>query len=263
MTTRNNFVEATVNYTVPTGTKPIRYKYPRPEGRPDRSPVDDPRWVRIFDARSAESSFSLDDAGFALVGLATDGGSNREEWMRTAAHLVRNHTRAGRVHVFDVTERQSRHPGPRMRKPSWKVHGDYTERSAPQRIRDLLPAEAPKVLDRPFAFVNVWLPLGEPVLEAPLGLIHPQTLSEADLIPTTLRYRDRDGEIYHARFNRDHVWLHYRAMHPREALLLKTYDSRQDGRARFVLHSAFDDPASRLEEPPPRRSVEVRTIAFY
>ncbi len=45
-------------------------------------------------------------------------------------------------------------------------------------------------------------------------------------------------------------------------LLAKVYDSAKDGRARFAIHSAFDDPAS----PPgaaPRESIETRTFAFF
>jgi hypothetical protein len=47
-----------------------------------------------------------------------------------------------------------------------------------------------------------------------------------------------------------------------EAILIKCYDSMKDGRSRFSLHSAFDDPTS----PPnakPRSSIEVRALAFF
>jgi hypothetical protein len=47
-----------------------------------------------------------------------------------------------------------------------------------------------------------------------------------------------------------------------EALVFKTYDSLDDGRARWTAHTAFDDPTS----PPnarPRESIEIRTRAFF
>ena len=47
-----------------------------------------------------------------------------------------------------------------------------------------------------------------------------------------------------------------------EALLIKVYDSMEDGRARFTIHTAFDDPNA----PPdaaPRESIETRTFAFF
>jgi hypothetical protein len=47
-----------------------------------------------------------------------------------------------------------------------------------------------------------------------------------------------------------------------EAVLLKCYDSKDDGRARFTAHTSFDDPNS----PPkaaPRESIEVRALVFW
>jgi hypothetical protein len=43
---------------------------------------------------------------------------------------------------------------------------------------------------------------------------------------------------------------------------LKTYDSEMDGRARFVGHTAFEDPTTKLDAAV-RESVEIRTIAFF
>jgi hypothetical protein len=51
-------------------------------------------------------------------------------------------------------------------------------------------------------------------------------------------------------------------MRREEALVFKTYESRQDGVARWTAHTAFDDPTS----PPnarPRESIEIRTLAFF
>jgi hypothetical protein len=44
-------------------------------------------------------------------------------------------------------------------------------------------------------------------------------------------------------------------------ILLKTYES-EEGKARFVGHSAFEDPSSRPDAKA-RESVEIRTIVFY
>ncbi len=83
-----------------------------------------------------------------------------------------------------------------------------------------------------------------------------------DFIRTTLRYRDRTGEIYTFRSNAEQRWYYYPLMHPDEVLLLKCYDSETDGRARFVAHTSFEDPTS-LPDAPARKSIEVRTIAFF
>jgi hypothetical protein len=45
-------------------------------------------------------------------------------------------------------------------------------------------------------------------------------------------------------------------------ILLKCYDSKEDGRARFSAHSAFDDPTTRPDAAP-RESIEIRALVFW
>ena len=47
-----------------------------------------------------------------------------------------------------------------------------------------------------------------------------------------------------------------------EAVLIKCYDSMEDGRARFTAHTAFDDPTT-PPDAPPRESIEARTLVFF
>ena len=51
-------------------------------------------------------------------------------------------------------------------------------------------------------------------------------------------------------------------MRPSEAVLLKCYDSADDGRARMTAHTGFDDPTS-PPDAPPRESIETRAFVFY
>jgi hypothetical protein len=51
-------------------------------------------------------------------------------------------------------------------------------------------------------------------------------------------------------------------MAPDEALLIKTYDSATDGRARFTIHTSFEDPSSATDAPP-RESIETRCFVFF
>ena len=83
-----------------------------------------------------------------------------------------------------------------------------------------------------------------------------------DFFKLHLRYRDRNGENYVMRHSPDHKWWYFPKMTPEKVIVLKTYDSETDGRARFVGHSAFEDPTS-PPNAPMRESVEIRTIAFY
>ena len=47
-----------------------------------------------------------------------------------------------------------------------------------------------------------------------------------------------------------------------EAVLIKCYDSVEDGTARFTAHSAFEDPTA-SPDVLPRQSIEVRTLVFH
>jgi hypothetical protein len=142
------------------------------------------------------------------------------------------------------------------------VHSDYTVKSGPQRVRDLLPEEADDLLSRRVAFFNVWKPLYAPVQELPLAVCDAQTNDVGDMLRMDLKYADRTGEIYAMRYSPKHRWLYFPRMAPDQALLLKTYDSETDGRARFMGHSAFEDPAT-PPDAPPRESIEVRVMAFF
>ncbi|MCG8544228.1 MAG: methyltransferase, partial [Alphaproteobacteria bacterium] len=46
-----------------------------------------------------------------------------------------------------------------------------------------------------------------------------------------------------------------------EVLLIKGWDSLDDGRARFTPHGAFVAPDTR-DDAPPRESIEVRTLVI-
>jgi len=59
-----------------------------------------------------------------------------------------------------------------------------------------------------------------------------------------------------------HRWWYFPKMTPEDVLLLKTYESETDGRARFLGHSAFEDPNT-ASDAPVRESIEIRTMAFF
>lgn len=143
------------------------------------------------------------------------------------------------------------------------MHDDQTLDSAPQRVKKhLSPQEAARRLQRRFAIVNFWRPIGGPVLSTPLAVCDARTLSRADLLPSDLVYRDWVGETYAVAFNSRHRWFWYPRQATTEAILLKVFDSALDGRARLTAHTAFDVPQSPADTPP-RRSIEIRALLFW
>jgi len=83
-----------------------------------------------------------------------------------------------------------------------------------------------------------------------------------DLVPSDLVYPHRTGETYAVTYNPAHRWFYLREMTREEALLLKCYDSKTDGRARFAPHTAFNDPTAPVDALP-RESIELRALVFH
>lgn len=263
------FVDASMNYLADTSIKPVTYNPPPGTGEQRRVGNYGTFPVRIHDARPIADRLDLDREAFALVRRDTavknfyDEDEVRDVYYKEVERLLKAETGAAKVVIFDHTIRVAERAVARgLRAPVQLVHNDYTEKSGPQRVRDLLGDEAPSRLQRRFAEYNVWRPIVGPVRMMPLALVDATTIAPRDLVTADLVYRDRTGEIYHGLYNPDHRWFYFPEMQRDEAVLIKCYDSEKDGRARFSLHSAFDDPTT-PDDAPPRESIEVRSLAFF
>lgn len=266
-------IRATLNYSADNGRR-LNVWFYEPDGEVDRNPGgSEPREVAIHDGWPQATQLSADREGFEIhdfpadfTAFADDAAVRRHYYPQVVAHVQR-HTGARRVVVFDHTIRRRLPDDLRVqttvqRPAVMLVHSDYTVTSGPQRVRDLLPDEAEALLTRRVAFYNVWKPLVAPVEELPLAMCDATTQAPDDLLLMDLKYRERTGEIHVMRPNPAHRWVYFPGMTAAQALLLKTYDSATDGRARFMFHTAFEHPAT----PPdarPRESIEVRTMAFF
>ena len=265
------WVDAPVNYLADLSIKPVTYNPPHGTGLPRRDGNYRDFTVRIHDARPIARDLSLDRQAFILThhDTAVRDFYDEQEVCRkyqpeVEARIMRE-TGASKVVVFDHTVRTADRAVERgLRTPVRSVHNDYTEKSGPQRVRDLLPAEeAEQRLRNRFAEYNVWRSIDHaPVEMAPLGFVDAESIAPRDLAVCDLVYADRTGEIYQGVYNADHRWLYFPQMTRDEAVLIKCYDSTKDGRARFSLHSAFDDPTSPAN-PRPRQSIEARALAFF
>jgi len=266
-----NHVEASLSYLTDPSERPVTYMYEPPPGVSPRSLKSSRFPAPVFDARPILGRLSLDREGFVLVHHETlvknfyDADEVQAVYYPEVERLVKKATGAARVHVFDHNVRclpmaKRRESG--AREPVKFAHNDYTFESGPQRVRDLLPAEADQLLKHRFAVINVWRPIRGPVEESPLAVCDARSIAPRDWVASDLKYRDRTGEVYSITFNPDHRWFYFPRMQREEALLLKCYDSIDDGRARFTAHTAFDDPTS----PPgasARESIETRTLVFF
>ncbi len=266
-------VRATLNYSVDNGTPPDYYFY-----EPDASvklnpPGTDPREVEIHDGWPQALQLSVDREGFEIHPFGArfdqfdDDASIKTRFYAQVTDFVKRNTGARRVEVFDHTIRK-RLPADlkaqtTVQRPAvLLVHSDYTVKSGPQRVRDIVPEAADELLKGRVAFFNVWKPLYRRVEELPLAMCDARSHDPGDMLLMELKYLERTGEIYVMRWSPKHRWIYFPRMEADQALLLKTFDSETDGRARFMGHTAFEDPST-PPDAPKRESIEVRTMAFF
>lgn len=270
-------VQATMYYSKNLDPKLTElYFYESPESQGIHEPGDDPQEVAIHNGWPCAKEFSIDKQGFALSKLETgfEDWENetevRETFYPEVVEFLKNEVGAKRVLVFDHTIRSkinetkklTQETNTSQRAPVMLVHCDYTAESGPMRVEQLLGDEAQDLLSRRLAFINVWKPIHNTVEERPLAMCDVESSSAQDFFKLHLRYRDRHGENYVLSHSPKHKWWYFPQITTDQVILLKTFDSETDGRARFVGHSAFEDPLT----PPNarmRESVEIRTIVFF
>lgn len=265
-------VEAILNYIAASDERPVYYAYEPPPGTPRTTGKFFAHVVPIRNARESDEDLSLDRQGFQLVRQQTsvvdfyDQDEVRRAYYPEVESLLKAATGAEKVVIFDhqvrnieLAQRGEKH----AREYGKAVHNDYTAKSGPRRVRDHLPTEeAAQRLRHRFAEINVWRPIRGPIQSTPLALCDARSIEPKDFVPSDLIYRDKVGETYRFLHNPNHRWFYFPRLQKNEVILLKCYDSKEDGRARFTAHSAFEDPTS----PPdaaPRESIEVRALVFW
>ncbi|MDT0617220.1 CmcJ/NvfI family oxidoreductase [Salinisphaera sp. P385] len=263
-------VHATLTFMVKQDTRPyVRTEALTGDPEPHYVAAMADHQVPIRDAWPEADALSLDREGIACrhhpveVADFYDDAEVSARYYPDVIALIREVTGASRVEIFDHTRRRDGGGDDRAKQPASRVHNDYTDWSGEQRVRDVLGAEeAARLQGVPFAQINVWRSIAGPVKRSPLALLDATSLDPGDLIGTDMHYPDRVGEIYHLAYNPAQRWLYFPDIGPDSAILIKGFDSRRDGRARYTPHGAFSDPRTRPEHPA-RESIEVRTLAFF
>jgi len=268
---RIRVVNARLKYLAEPTPKRVNYTYDSPVGVPRYSGKYAEQTVAICNGREVLSELTLDTNGFVLTNHETavkdfyDPDEVNSVYYPEVERLLKQVTGAERVVVFDhivrnpvLAERGEKDARP----PAKMVHNDYSFKSVPRRVRDHLPEEADRLLKNRFAEVNVWRAIRGRIESSPLALCDARSLGAEDIVPTDLVYRDRVGETLGFLYNPKHRWYYFPRMERNEAILLKCYDSKDDGRARFTAHTSFEDPSS-APNAAPRESIEVRALVFW
>ena len=264
-------ITAGIPYTVKSGEKLVNETFGPNNIRRRRTGTHELRPMRIRDGRALAGRLSLDEHGFVFVEHRTrvtdffDPDQLKAVYYPEVERLIREVSGASRVVLFDHTLR-SGDEGERearlVREPVLSAHNDYTEWSGPQRVRDILPHEAERLLSGRFAIIQVWRAINQPIQSNPLAIADAKSVAFEDLLLAERRYPNRVGQTYRLLYNPNHRWYYFPRMRRDEALVFKVYDSAKDGRARFTPHTSFDDPQS-PPGAPPRQSIEARALAFF
>jgi hypothetical protein len=273
-------VSTQLSYLAAGGDRAEVRVYPPGSGLATVRPASVQHLVSICDARPIANDLRLDEHGFELHSRPSafaafyDEAAVRESYYPEVQTAMSAITNALAVIVFDHNVRSAARAARGelgVRVPVDQVHNDYTVQSGPKRKREILDAAGRSDLDnRRVAFVNLWRPIVGPVWDNPLAVCDARSISPEDLVATDIHHFGEDdltvprhsGQIYSVRYSPAHRWFYVSEMRPDEVLLLKCYDSRADGRARFMPHTGFRNPASPSEFVP-RESIEARTLVVF
>lgn len=265
-----------LDYLHDSAGAPVNYMYPPPDGEPWENCSYRTHRVDIADARSARQGFLLERHGFELRdapnGLADfdDDERIRARYYPEVEAIACDATGARRALCFDhQVRRRSRGEqhltfGRQHAQASavGRVHNDYSEASGLARLGLVLRDDAARARIRRYAVVNVWRPLIEPVVDAPLALCDTRSVMAQDLVAAQIRYPERSGEIYLLKHAPQHRWHYFSEMAKHEVLVFKQYDSQTSGVSRFTPHAAFLDPAAPVDVPL-RASIEARCLVLF
>ena len=267
-------VRAPLTFIVRQDTKPYFKSSALTGGLPEIFYETENQTVTIHDMRATPDDFDLDRNGFELRRSPTavddlHDDDAMERYDREIENLLRDLTGASRVVVFDRTRRSDAADGAAnpdgARGPADRVHVDYTVASGPVRAGDVLGTdEVERVLGNGGRIVqiNVWRPITGPVERTPLALAAADSIAADELIAVDQIFPDRTGEIYQLAHGPEQRWYWAPDMERDEVILLKSWDSLDDGRARFTPHGAFRLPGQDASARP-RESIEVRTYLIF
>ena len=265
-------IRASLNFIRRQDSKPTFQSSALTGGAPKYFYDTEAHTVTISDMREIAEDLSVDREGFELLRHKTavedlyDNDAVEQVYFTEIEALLRRKFGASQVVIFDVTRRLDGGAGAKipegLRGPASQLHVDYTTKSGPQRVKDILGEEEAARLTAAGARViqiNVWRPIHGPVERSPLALADASSARQEDLIATDQIFPDRVGEIYNVAHAPSQRWYYAPRMTANEVLLIKGWDSLDDGRARFTPHGAFHAPETR-ENAPARESIEVRTL---
>jgi hypothetical protein len=270
-TSANETIEADIVYAVDTGETLVNQTMPHGDMSRVVTGTYSFHRMPIHNGRQVRDRLALDVTGFVLVDQPTavtdfqDPAQIQGVYYPEMERLIAEQSGAARVVLFDHTLRSGDDAVRKeklMREPVRSAHNDYTEVSAPRRIREIMPDEAEELLQKRYAVIQVWRAIRKPIEADPLTICDARSFDIKDLLRAERRYPHRVGETYRLAYNPSHEWYYFPKMTRDEALVFKVYDSDESLPARMTPHTSFTDPTV-PDDAPARESIEARAFAFF
>ncbi|KAI1126531.1 hypothetical protein F5Y10DRAFT_211571 [Nemania abortiva] len=220
--------------------------------------------MTITNVRGREGEFSLDCNGFAYVTFSSphlppDTVNGPEDlFVQDMAELLKSHLGAKSVHVYDGNTRKVGNSN--FLQASTYAHIDHTSSDCQWRLEQWMAENNETELPRRWQFINIWVPMNGPVLDAPLAVCDYQSTEPKDLIAVDSVFPHRVMEVWNIHHNPKHRWYYMDHQNIDEVLIFKTGDS-DEASSRYCPHSSL--PPKTTSGTIVRESIELRSIVTY
>ena len=196
---------------------------------------------------------------------------NRVEgaYFEECAKLVQQQTRSSRAVAYNWRHRRLATnfvPGSAVdysSKPLANFHMDNDMVTAEMNLRRTLgDAEAERWLQKRWAIINVWRPVGDTVSQWPLALLDSRDIKVGENTESIFTKNNYKSHFSALKYSPGFKFYYVNQLTVDEALLFVDYDSTKSSQLSGLAHGAFHDHRS-PDNAPLRRSIEVRVLVLW
>ncbi|KAM3419401.1 hypothetical protein BST61_g5330 [Cercospora zeina] len=286
-------VKAILNYLLPQSKGGSDVSIPGTAA--DKKRKRDPREMTIIDMRGSENTFKLDIHGFEPVRRPVpshwlqDENETKTSYYNDCVDLVKESTGASVVYPLShvtgrgkvkpeqtASEEQSVNGLPPPNPSHW-AHVDVSYDGAPLRVAGSHPDIYEQLAGKRWAWIGIWRPTAT-VTRSPFAMCDARSVPESDLREVMAEFRNAnngtDRQVLSEEKLKDgygvwevlppttqeHKWYYWSEMEHDEVLMMKMFDTKEQGVSRYCVHTAFRKPD---DYGPPRQSIQLRMIAVW
>ena len=272
------FVESTGSFANP---KYRGIRMPPPEWVKDpeeRSRMYMRESIRVYNARLLEPAPTVGTNGFQLVEAETevtdlhDQDAVTTRFYQECSNIIKSITGCNETKVMQHQYRNGFGGLPQGHPRGNKPTGNGSEGTYGGTHADVSPYSEDGfqrlALGKHFQLYNVWrsTDLERDIFVMPLAICDMTTVAFEDMVAAdawSQTEQPRKLVSYRLAYNPTQRWYYFPRMTPRETLIFKQYDTRQETPSlRTAFHGAIQDPTT-PDDAPLRQTIEVRLLALF